>query len=988
MNILSKHKWRSLIPIGLLCLLSSAVWAQQSYVIKGKIVDAISGDPLIGAIATIESLDIGTTTDYNGDYELMVSAEPGDYMLSFIFLGYGTDVQPITLGASSMLEVNSNLSIDQLSLDEVVVTGSATAVSKRELGNAISTLSSADISNSGSLAADQALSGKVAGALVMQNSGDPAGGISIRLRGPSTISGSSDPLYIVDGVIVNNSSNNLIDLGGNTQNRLVDINPADIDRIEVIKGAAAAAIYGARASNGVVQIFTKRGANGAPRISFNTGLKFSELRKQIAYNDEPLKWANPFDNSDLTTEPTTRYNYQDDFFQKGMGSEHNLSVTGGSDKTKYFASGGYTNNPGIITNTNFKRFNARLNLDQIVNDWLSFKVGLNYSNSASNDIPNGGINSAYGAITGYVFSENSVNPAPDASGVYPVTSLLVARTNPLEAVNRFDFNQETNRVLTNLGISIVPVEELTINYNFGMDSYNQSGKAYIPVGNTSPNPTGLARRADANVFQFNSDLNAAYVTQLTDDIKSTTAVGGTWQQNRRESIALVSDRLAPTVQTADGGTITGQGDSRSEASYWGGYVQQTLGFNNSLFVTGALRMDGASVFGADQRNQLYGKASASYVLSNADFWKEGIGKTISSAKLRASWGQAGNLTALGAFDRFSLYNALAINGTSGVTPSTLLGNSDLKPERQEEIELGIDLGFMNDRIGLEFTYYHQDVTDLLLRRELAASSGYSTRFENVGSLTNDGIELLLRATPIQSKDLNWNVSVTYGANNNVVKEVVGDRITLPGSFATSYVIPGESLGVFYRQFYARDANGDIIYNEDGYPSKGTTEDGNNRKILGDPNPDWFGSFISDLSYKGFGFRMQFDAVQGFDVFNWNRRLMDNVIFGGGAKVAAELRGDLPKGLGRAEAGIFEEFVEDGSFVKLRELSLSYGFKPQIEGIGNMRVSFAGRNLISWDNYTGWDPEINTTGQSNGVRGFDFAGVPIPRTYSINLAVDF
>jgi len=289
---------------------------------------------------------------------------------------------------------------------------------------------------------------------------------------------------------------------------------------------------------------------------------------------------------------------------------------------------------------------------------------------------------------------------------------------------------------------------------------------------------------------------------------------------------------------------------------------------------------------------------------------------------------------------------------------------------------------------LEFTYYKQTVEDLLLEREVASSTGFTTRFENVGALENEGIELLLRITPVQSADFNWNLTTTFSANDNTVTDVVGERITLPGSFATSFVIPGESLGVFYRQFYARDASGNIIYDDDGYPMRGVTEDGSSSKVLGDPNPDWFGSLINEFTYKNLSLRVQLDAVQGFDVFNWNRRLLDNVIFGGGIGVGEELLGNQPKGLGGAEAGIFEEFVEDGSFVKLRELALSYSTRPKTSASGNIQSSLVGRNLISWDDYQGWDPEINTPGQSNGVRGFDFAGVPIPRTYQLGVNVTF
>jgi TonB-linked SusC/RagA family outer membrane protein len=981
--------WRSLWWTAALLLLgSTTAWAQIGYQINGTVTDALTEDPIIGAALLVDGENTGTVTDYNGRYELNLPG-PGDYTLIVSYLGYANSRQLVSLDATTkMATLDIALSEDAIGLDQIVVTGASVATSRRQLGNAISTLSSKELSDNGSIAVDQALSGKISGALVQQNSGDPAGGISIRLRGPSTISGSSDPLYIIDGIIVNNNSTQLVDIGGTSQNRLVDINPADIDRIEVIKGAAAAAIYGARASNGVVQIFTKRGSSGAPKFNFSTSVRINELRKQIEYNEVPLAWEDPFDRGNLTTVPVTRYNLQDEIFDTGAGTENNISVSGGNDKTKYFVSGSYLLNEGIVKNTNFERYGGRLNLDQIVNDWMSFDFGLNYTTSQSQDVPNGGISAAYGALTGFLFSENSVNPAPDASGNYPVTSLLVARTNPAEAVTRFDFGQRTNRVISNLGLTLTPVEGLSVKYRFGIDTYNQSATGFVPVGNTSTNPSGFATRNDANVFQYNSDLTASYSTDITSKIKSTTVAGGTWQYERFERIGLTSDRLAPTVQTATGGTVIGQVDSRSEVSYWGAFIQETLGFSDKLYLTGALRMDGASVFGPDERNQLFAKASASYVISSEDFWQNAFGRSFNTFKIRASWGQSGNLTAIGAFDRFLNYNPIAINGTSGVVPSTLLGNENLAPERMEEIELGFDAGFLQDRVGLEFTYYQQDVTDLLLQREVAPSTGFGTRFENVGAMTNTGIELLLRAGIVRSKDFSWDLTATYSANRNEVTEVVGDRITLPGSFATSFVIPGEALGVFYRQFYARDDSGNILLDDDGYPFRGTTEDGLSSKVIGDPNPDWFGSLINEFSYKNFDLRIQFDAVQGFDVFNWNRRLLDNVIFGGGVNVGRELLGERAKGYGGAQAGIFEEFVEDGSFVKLRELALSYTIRPANNKFNSLRISLIGRNLLSFDDYQGWDPEINTPGQSNGVRGFDFAGVPIPRTYQLGLNLSF
>lgn len=986
-DYLGQMRSRLVVIVFLASALSA--FAQSQYTFSGTITESGTGLPLAGASVFIENTSFGTVTDFDGNYSFSAALESGSYTLAISSLGFSTQRIAVTAGGNSSITTDANLAEDLLSLDEVVVTGTGAGANKRTLGNAISSVKAEELVDNGATQIDQAIAGKITGALVQQNSGDPAGGISIRLRGPSTITGSSDPLYIVDGIIISNSSNELVDLGGNAQNRLADINPNDIEKIEIIKGAAAAAIYGSRASNGVVQIFTKQGRSGEPKFTFMTNTRVNELRKKIDYNQVPLAWAVPSNRSDLATVEVDRYDLQDEMFESGFGIENYFSMTGGTEKTSYYLSASHLDNDGIIKNTNFKRYGIKANLTQKAFDWLDITGGFNYIRSVSNDMPNGGINSAYGAITGFVFSDNSIDPSPDESGVYPVTSPAVPRTNPAEAVARFDFGQKTNRFITSVALDANFTEKLSAKYTLGLDYYNQSATAYIPINNTSPNPDGYARRADLNSFQYNSDLNFTYKTDITSSISSTSTLGGSWQYEERESIGINATGLPPVVETAAGGSILEQGESRSQISYWGAFFQQSFGFNDKIYVNGAVRMDGASTFGEDERNQLYFKASASYVMSDEDFWKNTFGDAFNLFKLRASWGQAGNLTALSAYARFSNYNPSALTGTVSLIPSTQLGNETLKPERQDETELGFDAGLFNNRIGIEFSYYKQKVTDLLLQRVLAPSSGFSSRFENVGNLENTGVEVLLRGAPIKTKDFNWDLTATFSKNKNEVTNVAGGgRIALPGSFSTNYVIEGQPLGVFYHGFYARNEDGSIALDDAGYPFRGETEEGERSKVIGDPNPDWFGSLINEFTYKDFGLRVQFDAVQGYDVFNWNRRLLDNVVFGGGYNVGQELLGNRPKGYGSAQAGIFEEFVEDGSFVKLREVALSYTFKPKWEHIDNVRFSLVGRNLISWDDYSGWDPEVSAAGQSNGVRGFDFATVPIPRTYQLGVNVSF
>lgn len=971
----------------LMCMLFSGfVFGQKSsYTISGKITDAQDGSPIIGASVIIQNTNSGAQTDFNGDYSINAQLENAEYSLLVSYLGYVTKKIKFTPSESN-ITLNIAINEDLLSLDEVIITGTTIGVNKRKLGNAISSVKATDLVNNGAIAADQAISGKVTGALVQQNSGDPAGGISIRLRGASTVLGNSDPLYIVDGIIVSNNSSQLIDVGGAAQNRMADINPNDIERIEVIKGAAAAAIYGSRASNGVVQIFTKSGKNGKPRFSFSSSIRINSLRKKIDYNTTPLVWEDPSDVTNLNTVAATRYDMQDLIFDTAYGTENHFSVNGGTENTSYYMSLSHLDNGGIIKNTDFKRSGFKVNLKQKAWDWLDLNVSLNYTRSNSSDRPNGGINEFYGALTGFIFGDNANNPYPEF-GVYPKTGLFA---NPLEVVDRFDFGQTVNRVITSVGFDAKITEKLSANYKLGIDFYNHSGKIYIPVGNTSYYSEGFARRSDLNNFQYNSDLNFVYQTDINDDITSTTTLGGSWQYENAQSIGISSRDLPPVVQTASTGNTMTQGEYRSEISFWGGFIQQSFDYKNKLYLNGALRMDGASSFGKNERNQLYAKASASYIVSEEGFWSDTFGDTFNTLKLRASWGQAGNLTALGAYQRYTVYNTINFNGTNGLVPSSTKGYEDIAPERQSELEVGFDASFLQNRVGIEFTYYNQKVTDLLLTREFAPSKGYTAGLENIGNLTNKGIEVLLKGSIIKSDDLSWDASLSYSKNKNEVTKVSsGGQFSLPGSFGVSSVIQGQPIGVFYGFYYNRNTDGTIALDANGYPSKAEDSNGNTlKKILGDPNPDWFGSLINNVSYKNLSLRVQLDAVQGYDVFNWNSRILNRSRFGGGVRVGEELAGTRPKGYGNKEYGIYEAFVEDGSFVKLREIALSYSFTKPFKFVDNIQLNLIGRNLVSWDNYSGWDPEITTSGQSNGVRGFDIAGVPIPKTFQFGVNVKF
>ena len=1025
--------------VTLVALLAAApVVAQPTYTIEGRAVDARFEEGLPGASAILGDTGYGSATGIDGRFSFEAVVAPGTYTLRVSFVGYATVTRTLTLGADRTVSVGVlELAEDALRGDEVVVTGSGLPTERRQLGNTVASIEAADLQDANPVSVDQALAGKVAGAVVTQNSGDPAGGVSIRLRGTGTVLGSGDPLYIVDGVIIDNSSAQLIDLGGTAQNRLVDLNPADIERIELVKGAAAAALYGSRANNGVVQIFTKRGRTGDPRVTLQTAFNTNSIRETLAINAVPF--AAPVSPADPTAprEAVTRFDYQDDIFRQAFGTEQYVSVSGGSGETTYFLSGGHLVNEGIVNETLFRRINARVRLGQRLSSALNLSAGGAFTSSHSDDVPNGGISASYGALTGFIFGPNTTDIAPDPeTGVYPD---IGARSNPRDVIDNFDFSQLTNRFTGDLQAVYTPFSGVSVTALAGLDTYTQRGLAFIPLGTTSATEaTGRSRRADRNVTLFNTGLTARYASQISDGLESTTIAGVDIQNERGTTFAVDATDLTLGLETTDAGNTVVTGESRFETNLFGAFVQETLGVVDQLFLTGAVRVDASSVFGEDNRWNVYPKVSASYDVP-------GLSGMLSTARLRASIGQTGGLTAIDAFDRFNSLGLVPYVNGGGFVPPTVRGNPDIKPERQTEYEAGLDVGFFGGRLGVELTGYIQNTDDLLLLTDIAPSTGSDRQLANVGTLENRGVELLVRALPLVTPDVRWNTTFTFAANRAVVDlnpdltEDPDATLGLGGfglvsqlddqPFGTFYTTPfrrndaGQILGIAYDPTncvgdgapgcLAIDANGDpvivpgeldenrILRDAAGNPLYAIK--GQGPAIIGDPNPDWTASWINEVEIgAGLSLRAQLDGSFGGDIFNFTRRLGSLFVFGTTEDYGFELDGTAPIDYYRNSSytspsgettaygtfSLFENWVEDGSFVKLRELSVSYAVPAEMVGglgFSGLRATLYGRNLFSIDNYSGYDPETNVAGQSNTVRGYDFVQVPIPRTVGLTLS---
>lgn len=1026
-----------MIPFLLLLFTGIASAQNKRYNITGKVTEATTKDPIPGAVVKILNTNLTTSTTANGSYSFAVDLGAGKYQIQISYVGYKTLTQSVDLGSSDQVQINGALAGDAVGLDEVIVTGTSQGTTRKQLGSYVSTVKGDDLNKAPSGNALASLQGKTPGAQISQNSGDPAGGISVRLRGVSSVNSSSEPLYIIDGVIVNNSTTRVTNTSGNYdggnfvgsigQNRMVDISPADIDHIEVLNGAAAAAIYGSRANAGVIQIFTKRGKTGEPQVSFNTSLTISELRKQIEVNQSPIKFGGPTDGPTAqtqdvltptltTTTPVTRYNYQDYIFHTGIGTDNSVSVSGGNDNTKFYTSAGYFSNQGIIKNTDFRRMNFRANLDQTINKWAKLTAGFNYVHSDANEKPDG--NSFFSPM-------NSVTIIGNFHDLFTrdVLGNLKAvgergRVNPVSVIEDIKQRQFTNRIIANTGLKLTPVKNLTIDYTMGVDNSIQNGTTFIPpfAYNVStgfygggptldPSLNGYASAANATTTLFNNELNFTYDAKISDLLSSTTQLGGSYQY-QKDLYSLLNGRgLAPFVQVVNGAsTVLPNVDSRSEFSISGAYLQQNFKYKDHLFVTGAIRVDQSTVFGENNRTQFYPKANVSYVLSSADYWKNlGVSSWWNAFKLRAAYGQSGNLTGIGAYDRFNVYTPSALNSKTSLTSLSTLANTNVKPERQQELEVGTDMSFFNNRLGLTFSYYDKSVKDLLLGVVIAPTTGFSSLLDNIGGkLKNKGIELMLTGVPLKTQDFTWTSTVIFNRNRNKIVGSGAQRLISTNAGAPVSITDGYPVGVFYGTFFARNPDGSLLLNAQGIPQtergiqKSATDfevqrtngqpTGNVlRKVVGDPNPDYTGSFVNDFTYKKISLHIQLDAVQGGDVWNADWRTRQGV--GNGKVAEAEQLGQLPRGYVAGAYNVEEWRIDDGSFVKLREISLSYNI-GQVKFIKNLTVNISGRNLFSWDNYKGYDPELNSGGQSTILRNIDFGSVPIPRTFSLGLQARF
>ncbi|HVE80354.1 MAG TPA: TonB-dependent receptor, partial [Gemmatimonadaceae bacterium] len=905
----------ALCAVSALCL---PALGRAQLTVQGRVSDE-GGRPVAGAQVSVEGTTAGTVAGDDGTYRLTLTAPRAPVTLVARFIGFRPQRATLQQTEGAVTQ-DFTLPRDVLQLSEVVTTGSRVATERSQLGATLSTVGGDQLAHAATPQIDVALAGKVPGALVTQSSGTPGGGTSVRIRGLSTLSRSAEPLYIVDGVIVDNSSTQLVDLGGYTTNRLADLDPNDIERIEIVKGAAAAALYGSRANDGVVQIFTKRGRPGALQATVRSTVGFDEVEHFVPVNQALVNAAGqPIER---------RYDYQEEIFRKAQQYSTSVQLSGGDERTRYFLSGALTDQQGVIFGTDYQRKNVRLNLDRDLTSWLRVAASTSYIDSDASLTPNGGLVSNFGVLTNFLFTSNDVSLFRDpVTGEFPRGQF---QSNPLEVIANWRAPQEVNRYIAGIQLSATPLRSVTVDYRVGYDAYTENAGLFVPRNSSAPAfQPGIAVSATNRARLTNSDLDVSWTAQLSPRYRFTTSAGMNWQQQRFDQTTARAENLPVFTDVVNGTTQFGL-QVRDDRRTLGFYGQEQVGIADALFLTAALRSDASSAFGAEERTQYFPKLGASLDVSALAPARGVLDVArVGRLRLRAAFGQSGGQPA-GSFDRFDNYVFEPSGAFAGTVNSTRLGNPQLKPERQKEFELGADVELFGGRLGVEYTYFDKQVDDLILPRTIRPSSGYLEELANVGQLVNYGAELLVRSVNWEGRRFGWTTSLTLATNHPRVTRVTeGGAFFIPETFGIVRVAANEAPGHFFGTTYVRNADGQIlnaagvpIVNDQGQvvgvPAVGP------RRIIGDPNPRRYWSVANEFTLGSqLSFRVQVDGVEDFDVFNFDRRVLETPGFGAGAEFAKQLTGEVPTGYFAARRSVFEEYIEDGSFVKLRELSASY-----------------------------------------------------------------
>ncbi len=993
----------------LMCVsISASQLFAQGKVVKGKVTDEKDGSPLNGVSIVVKGTNFGTTTDKDGSFSLTLPSGAKTLVVSSI------NFTPKEVSVGNQSNFTISLVSEEKTISEVVVIGYGTQ-RKKDLTGSVTQVKAADLQNRPIQGPDQALRGQVAGVSVTQSSGTPGASLNVNIRGTGSINASSQPLYVVDGIPLNIGSYSQIAVGGQTLNSLADINPNEVESYEVLKDAAAVAIYGSRAANGVVLITTNRGSNKKTKLSVNTFYGISD-----AYNNIPVATgpqyvellqegvrerlgptalpSNPalrlvgLDNAP-STYPTT--NWQDLIFRQASIKSIDINAQGGNDKTRYFISGGTFDQNGIVINSNFKRYNFRINLDNTITDKLKLTGGIALSRSESNRLRND--NSIYGVVSTSILLGSHI-PAYNRNGTYgrdPNASIENPLANAYEVTNAV----RNNRILANIGIDYQLLKDLSFRSQFSVDYLNFREQYYIP----STHVQGAGVRGDGTEgytqdFNWINENILTYKKSFGQHDVAFTGVAS-YQESDFESILGQAQNFpGDQIRRISAGSVRVQ--ASSSGSSWGliGYIGRiNYAYKGRYLFSASLRRDGSSRFGENRRWGTFPSISGAWRLKEENFLSNV--KFLSDLKIRASYGKAGNAN-IADFASLPLIGAGAnyIQG-AGLAPSQL-GNPNLGWEEAEQTDLAIEFQLFR-KINVIAEYYVKNTNNLLLAKPLVGASGFTSVTENIGQLQNKGVELSINGDLVRTKEFSWNTNfnITF-PDNKVIKLFNG--VPFASGFA-SWVEEGQDLGSF-RGFVVKGIfqtaaqiaaapihssatrPGDVEFVDINKDGRITTDD---QQIIGSAVPDWFGGLTNNFTYNNFSLNVFVQFVQGNEVYNNTRSFAEgmNGVFGQAASTMnlwtpAKPSTTMPRAVYGDPSNnrrVSTRWIEDGSFVRLKNIVLSYM-------VGKSKFFVQAENLKTWTKYKGFDPEVSTFSITNTAPGTDFLTFPQARTFSFGVNI--
>lgn len=977
----------------LLCIVVPNLLFAQTKPITGKITD-FNGAPIVNASVVIKQTSQGTVTDAEGKFKLNI---PPNTSLQISSTGYKSQTIKIN---DADADIQVKLLEDVARLDEIVVTGLSTSVKRRNLANAVATISSKELNGvAPAQTFDAALEGKIPGAYVNANTGAPGGGVSVKLRGVTSVYGNTQPLYVVDGVFMDNTATsaglNVVtsalnngavtsNANGGTQDnpssRIADLRAEDIENIEILKGASAAAIYGSKAAGGVVLITTKRGREGKTKVSISQDLGFIKVRKLLGVRQFTAARAASLSRDSATSAALSQqfldaqskgqiYDYEKEIFgNTGFARNTVISVSGGSAKTNFYFSASQKDEGGIVKNTGYRNSSLRLNIEHHLTDNIKIGVSTNYINSSADRSLTGNDNA--GVTIGIALSSTPsfVQLHPDASGNYP--SNPFASSNPLQTIALMRNNEAVNRFITGVNLEATLQRSKTSTTKLigrgGVDFYNLETNALFP-GTLQ----FQAVNKGTSLVGFTKNLNTNYIVSLvntltpSENLSFTTSAGLTQENGDYNNLLNVATQLISGQSNANQAGALNAVQLRIKYQNQGVFVQEEASLNDAILLTGGVRFDRSSNNGDVSKYYVYPKAGISLNLTKMNIFQ---GDFFENLKLRAAYGQANNTPAYGS--KFTAFNISNITGFPGLIVGLQEGQANIKPERQTEFETGLDFSVLNGKLGFEFTYYSKTIYDFLMQSNLPASSGFTSQWVNAGNLRNHGVELGMNARPVETKNIVWNTSVNFWLNRSLVT-----KLTIPSIPQGSF---GYVLGSFQIQ-QGKSATQILGLNGAGGVSK-----------LGDAEPIFQMSTYNEITFfNKISLRFLLHWKKGGQ--NVNLTTLENDFGQTSAdfdKVTNKL--GVPDGLYRImQVGSdAHEFVETSSYLRLREIGLYYTFnKLPVNYVKAIHVGISLNNYLTITKYKSYDPEVSNFGAGFS-SGVDVDPYPATKRADFHISLDF